>query len=150
MKRVLFVCLGNICRSPLGEGILRRMAADRGIEIEVDSAGTGDYHIGDLPDPRARAEGERRGYDMSMRARQVTPSDFKDFELIIAMDEANVSNLMKIPGADKSKIFLARSFDPTATTAHVADPYYGTEDDFKEVADQLEAACEKILDKIEP
>lgn len=148
MTRILFVCLGNICRSPLGEGILRRMAQERGIEIEVDSAGTGDYHIGDLPDHRAQSTGVKRGCDMSMRARQFRTSDFQDFDLIIVMDHQNHANVVRWRGANPEKVRLARSFDPDAVDDVVPDPYYGNLRDFEDVADMLEAACAGILDEI--
>ena len=144
MARVLFVCLGNICRSPLGEGILRRMAAEYGIAIEVDSAGTGNYHVGELPDSRARSIGAKRGCDMSMRARQFRSADFEDFDLIVAMDHSNVRDIPQWQG-DHRKIRLARSFDGGATGEIVPDPYYGTLADFEIVADMLEAACEGII-----
>jgi protein-tyrosine phosphatase len=146
--KVLFVCLGNICRSPLGEGILRRQAADAGVDIEIDSAGTGDYHIGQLPDDRAIRVGIERGCEMTMRARQFRTRDFSDFDLIVAMDEANLRALRRWPGSVPSKIRLARSFDPAAITPEVPDPYYGNHQDFEEVADMLESACQGILQEL--
>lgn len=148
VTRVLFVCLGNICRSPLGEGIFRRMARERGIEVEVDSAGTGDYHIGELPDHRARSVGAQRGCDMSMRARQFRSADFQDFDLIVVMDHANLRTVQKWAGAIPGKVRLARSFDPNAEDEVVPDPYYGDVEDFEEVATMLEAASGGILDEI--
>lgn len=149
MTRVLFVCLGNICRSPLGEGIFRRQAEERGIPVEVDSAGTGDYHIGELPDHRAQRTGKARGCDMTMRARQVRSSDFSEFDFILAMDQMNYRNLLRWPGSDPSKVFLMRSFDPDADGDEVPDPYYGDIRDFEDVADMLESACSHLLDQIE-
>jgi protein-tyrosine phosphatase len=148
VTRVLFVCLGNICRSPLGEGILRRMAKERGVDVEVDSAGTGDYHIGDLPDHRAQGVGTKRGCDMSMRARQLRSSDFQDFDLIVVMDHQNLRTVQKWPGAIPDKVRLARSFDPEAFDDIVPDPYYGNIRDFEDVAEMLEAVCAGILDEI--
>jgi len=148
MPRVLFVCLGNICRSPLGEGILRRMAVERGIEIEVDSAGTGDYHIGELPDHRARTVGAKRGCDMTMRARQFQSSDFDEFDLIVAMDHANLRDVGRWKGADPSKVRLAMSFVPEFGEEIVPDPYWGDLKDFEEVADMLEGVCAGILEEI--
>lgn len=121
------------------------MADERGLEIDVDSAGTGDYHVGDLPDRRARQVGTDRGCQMTMRARQVRAQDFDDFDLIVAMDEMNLRDLRRWPNAKPEKIRLARSFDPAANGTVVPDPYYGDLSDFEEVADMLEAACEGIL-----
>jgi protein-tyrosine phosphatase len=148
MTRVLFVCLGNICRSPLAEGILRRQAEERGVEIEVDSAGTGDYHIGELADPRARSVGEGCGCRMTMRARQVAEADFERFDLIVAMDHANHRALLRWPGSRPEKVRLARAFDPDADGEVVPDPYYGTREDFESVAAMLERACASILDTL--
>ena len=147
MTRVLFVCLGNICRSPLGEGILRRMADEAGIELVVDSAGTGDYHVGELPDHRARAEGIKRGCDMSMRARQFRAQDLVEFDLIVAMDHANIREIRRWHG-NNGNVRLAMSFHPDAVEDVVPDPYYGSLSDFEQVADMLEAACKGILEEI--
>jgi protein-tyrosine phosphatase len=145
VPRILFVCLGNICRSPLAEGILKRQAKETGVEVEVDSAGIGDWHVGQRPDPRAIKIGEAHGCAMTMRARQVRTQDFTDFDLIVAMDRSNVRELERWPGSDPTKISLARSFDPTARTLEVPDPYYGEYEDFIEVAEMLESACAAIL-----
>jgi len=145
--RVLFVCLGNICRSPLAEGILRREVEKRRLDWTVDSAGTGDYHIGDLPDSRAIATGQKRGCRMDMRARQVRSKDFEDFDLVIGMDAENMRNLGRWHGARAEKLRWMRSFDAGATGLEVPDPYYGTLDDFEEVADQLEAAIAGLIEE---
>jgi len=145
--RVLFVCLGNICRSPLAEGILRREVEKRGLDWTVDSAGTGDYHVGDLPDLRAIAVGQKRGCRMDMRARQVRTRDFEDFDLVIGMDEANMRNLSNWRGARPEKLSFMRSYDLGATGSEVPDPYYGSLDDFEEVADQLEAAIAGLIEE---
>ena len=150
MPSVLFVCLGNICRSPLAEGILRREARARGIELEIDSAGTGDYHLGSLSDERARAEGTARGCDMTMRARQVRPSDLEAYDLIVAMDNQNRRDLLRMAGPHAAKVRLMREFDPTAPlNAQVPDPYYGGPAEFAEVAEMLERAATGILDDLE-
>jgi protein-tyrosine phosphatase len=148
MQRILFVCLGNICRSPLAEGILRRQAQEAGIELEIDSAGTGDWHVGQLPDRRSIQVGQANGCDMTMRARQVRSQDFRDFDLIVAMDYANVSDLEGWRGSDPGKVRLARSFDAQAATAEVPDPYYGEYEDFIEVHAMLESACRGILNEL--
>lgn len=139
------MCLGNICRSPLGEAILRRQASELGVDIVVDSAGTGDWHVGDSPDKRAVEIGRRRGCNMALRARQVRSRDFEEFDLIVAMDRANVSDLVRWPGSQPNKVRLAMSFATTAGAVEVPDPYYGDMSDFESVADMLEAACAGIL-----
>lgn len=141
------VCLGNICRSTLAEGVLVRQAAERGIAVEVDSAGTGDWHVGRPADPRSIAEGTRRGCAMTMIGRQVRPSDFDEFDLILAMDANNERDLLRWPGTRPEKVRLIRAYDPTAPEgAEVPDPYYGDPEDFVEVADMLERACAGLLD----
>ena len=150
MKSVLFVCLGNICRSPLAEGILRRAAKARNIPLEVDSAGTGGYHIGALPDERARAEGFSRGCEMTMRARQVAPEDFVKFDYVIAMDAMNRRDLLRMAGPHTAKVRLMRSFDPDAPEgAEVPDPYYDDPARFQEVGDMIERAIDGLLTEIE-
>lgn len=142
---VLFVCLGNICRSPLGEGLLRREAEAQGIDLKIDSAGTGNWHAGELPDPRARQVGQQRGCRMDMRARQVRAADFKEFDLIVAMDYTNLRDLQKWTGADPKRIHLASAFDLESERDEVPDPYYGGIEDFESVADQLERVARGIL-----
>lgn len=150
MRSVLFVCLGNICRSPLAEGIFRREARTRGLDVVADSAGTSDYHLGSLPDDRACKEGTGRGCQMTMRARQVSPEDFKRFDLIVAMDAANLRDLRRMAGPLDHKVRLMRSFDPAAAEgADVPDPYYGGPRQFAEVGDMLERAIGGLLDTIE-
>jgi len=124
------------------------MALERHMDVEVDSAGTGDYHIGELPDPRARSIGAQHGCHMNMRARQFKSADFRDFDLIVVMDHANLRTVQKWAGAEPNKVRLARSFDPNATDEVVPDPYYGGLEDFEEVATMLEAACAGIMDEI--
>ncbi len=121
------------------------MAQEHGIPIEVDSAGTGDYHIGEMPDSRAQSTGIKRGCEMTMRARQLHESDFEKFDLLVVMDHENLRNVQRWRGAVPIKVRLARTFDPDAMDDVVPDPYYGNLRDFEDVADMLEAACAGIL-----
>ena len=117
--------------------------------MEIDSAGTGDYHIGSLPDERACAEGSSRGCAMTMRARQVRPSDFETFDLIVAMDAQNLRNLRRMAGPNAAKVRLLRAFDPTAPEgAEVPDPYYGGPAEFRDVAEMVEGAAAGLLDAL--
>lgn len=149
--RVLFVCLGNICRSPTAETVFRSKVVQRGLngEVEVDSAGTGGWHAGEAPDRRAVAEAERCGLSMSGRARQVTASDLRDFDLIIAMDEANRRDLLALATDDhiRERIQLLRDWDPEAAghDRAVPDPYYGGDREFAEMFEIVDRACEGLI-----
>ena len=147
--RILFVCLGNICRSPSAEAVLRQIAAQEAPElrIEVDSAGTAGYHIGEPPDARSQEAALRRGYDMSrQRARIVEPDDFERFDLILAMDENNLAILRRrAPAAAKERVRLFLEFAPDAGTPEVPDPYYGGARGFEEVLDLVEAASRGLI-----
>jgi protein-tyrosine phosphatase len=134
MKRVLFVCLGNICRSPLAEAALRAEAERIGLNIEIDSAGTGDWHIGHPPDPRAIAVAERNGVDIShLRARQVTPDDFRRFDHILALDSQNLANLRRMRPADaKAELSLLLDYVEGQVGQAVRDPYFGEHSVFDE------------------
>ncbi|UYV12986.1 MAG: low molecular weight phosphotyrosine protein phosphatase [Phycisphaera sp.] len=150
---ILFVCLGNICRSPLAEGIFLHMAKERGLDaLVVDSCGTGGWHEGEGPDRRAMAVAKQRGVHLPSRARQVRgESDFTRFTHIIAMDASNVENLLAM-GAPKERVRLMCSYDPAHAgkdAPDVPDPYYGGDDGFDKVFDMLVAACEGLLDEIE-
>jgi protein-tyrosine phosphatase len=155
--RILFVCLGNICRSPTAEGVMRRLVREQGLEdaIEIDSAGTGDWHVGDAPDPRATEAARRRGTVLEGAARQVTPADFQDFDLLLAMDATNLHELRQRAPDDaaRAKVRLLREFDPASADAldlDVPDPYYGGPHGFDTVLDLVEAACAGLLEEIRP
>ncbi len=143
--RVLMVCLGNICRSPTAEAMLRKKAHDLGLQdrIEVDSAGTADYHVDSAPDRRAVTHGERRGLRMkALRGRQVQAADFDRFDYILAMDEDNLANLRKLqPAGSRAEVALLMSYAPQAGSAEVPDPYYGSAEDFEHVLDLVDAAA---------
>ena len=147
--RVLMVCLGNICRSPTAEAMLRHHVHAAGLDdrIEVDSAGTADYHVDSPPDRRAVAHGEKRGLRMQhLRGRQVERADFDRFDHILAMDEDNLMNLKRIrPAGSRAKVALLMSFAPDAGAREVPDPYYGGADGFERVLDLVDSACEGFL-----
>ena len=147
--RVLMVCLGNICRSPTAEAMLRRKAHEAGLDdrIEVDSAGTADYHVDSPPDRRAVAHGERRGLRMQqLRGRQVGREDFERFDHILAMDEDNLANLLRIrPRGSHAKVALLLSFAPEAGAREVPDPYYGGAEGFEQVLDLTAAAADGFI-----
>jgi protein-tyrosine phosphatase len=153
--RVLFVCLGNICRSPTAEGTMRELVRDAGLEqqIELDSAGTGSWHVGSAPDERATAAAARRGVVLEGAARRVTLEDFDFYDLILAMDVANLRDLQELApdGERRAKVKLLREFDPAskgASELDVPDPYYGEGDGFERVLDLVQAACAGLLAQI--
>jgi len=147
--RVLMVCLGNICRSPTAEAMLRRKVHEAGLDdrVEVDSAGTSDYHVDSPPDRRAVAHGERRGLRMQhLRGRQVERVDFDRFDFILAMDEDNLADLKRIrPPGSRAKVALLMSFAPDAGAREVPDPYHGGADGFEHVLDLTAAAVDGFL-----
>lgn len=144
--------MGNICRSPTAEGVLRHVLLQRAPELDVhiDSAGTHDYHIGEAPDARARAAASRRGIDISqLRARQVASHDFQQFDLILAMDEENVRELQaRADPTYHDRIRLLMDFAPAASRRAVPDPYYGGEQGFEDVLDLLEEAMHGLIDDL--
>lgn len=151
--RVLFVCLGNICRSPTAEGVFRARAESAGLgdAVEIDSAGTGDWHVGSPPDIRAQVAAFARGVDIqSLRARQVTSEDFDRFDLVLAMDRSNLAQLEQArPAEARADLRLFLSFAPAAPVAEVPDPYYGERDGFQDVLDLIEAASDGLIADIQ-
>lgn len=149
--KVLFVCLGNICRSPAAEAIfsdfvVRRDSAER---FSIDSAGTGGYHVGDLPDSRMRIHARRRGIELTHICRQVTVEDFESFDLIIGMDASNLYNLRQLaPSVEAARKIhpMAEFFPPGCRFDHVPDPYYEGAEGFERVLDLLTDACERLYD----
>ncbi len=150
MKRILFVCLGNICRSPAAEGVFRKLASDIRFEVYCDSAGTGPWHVGKAPDQRMQATAKRRGYDLShLSARQVELSDFYEFDYLMAMDLDNHSNLLAMAPANRDcdiRLFLDFA---QSETREVPDPYYGGSSGFETVLDLIEDAAQGFLDHLE-
>jgi protein-tyrosine phosphatase len=155
--RLLFVCLGNICRSPTAEGVMADLIEREGLadRITVDSAGTGGWHVGAAPDERASAAAAARGIALTSRARKVAVADFDSADLILAMDAQNAEDLRDAAPDDaaRAKVRLLRSFDPASVAAgdlDVPDPYYGDGDGFALVLDQVQAACAGLLAEIRP
>lgn len=146
--KVLMVCLGNICRSPMAEGILRHKAHINGWNIQVDSAGTGGWHAGEAPDSRAMAYMERKGISIKkLRARQFTVNDFHEFDLILPMDTDNYRNVSALkPGGSKAEVRMVMELLYPGKNVAIPDPYYGGEDGFAKVYDMLDAALENIYE----
>jgi protein-tyrosine phosphatase len=154
--RVCFVCLGNICRSPTAEGVMKRLIEQAGWKgrVEVDSAGTGAYHVGERADPRSRDEARRRGVELESRARQFARDDFERFDYVLAMDRQNFRNLERLASgpAQRRKLHMLRSFDAQAVTRgqeDVPDPYYGGDNGFAAVYDICEAGCRGLLQHLQ-
>lgn len=152
--RILFVCLGNIVRSPLAENLFRHKAGQAGLGhiYEVDSAGTSAYHVGEAPDARMRRVASRRGLDYDGRARQFEPQDFERFDLIIAMDAENASSVLRVARtpAQREKVRRMREFDPQGgPQASIPDPYYGGMQGFEKVYDIMERSVDGLLNALE-
>jgi protein-tyrosine phosphatase len=148
--RVLMVCLGNICRSPLAQGILEHNAKEKGVELEVDSAGTSAFHQGDQPDPRSISIAFLKGIDITkQRARQFVAEDFKRFDIIFVMDKSNYNDVVKLTSKreDIEKVRLIRNEDLEGSNKQVPDPYYGGDEGFEEVFDMLDSATKAFLTK---
>lgn len=147
---VLFVCLGNICRSPSADGMLRKKLAEHGLDekVTVDSAGTGDWHIGKAPDQRSQAAAAARGYAISnLRARQVVAEDFDKFDYVLAMDKSNIENMKEFMPSGKVRTqpeLILERFGNDKSITEVPDPYYGGEEGFQTVLDLLETACDNL------
>ena len=160
--RMLFVCLGNICRSPTAEGVMRALVAEAGLDgsIELESAGTGSWHAGSPPDARAAGVARNRGMALEGSARQIRPEDFQRFDLLLAMDRETLRELVRLADGpeERAKVRLLREFDPASAAdgpgarvsgeLDVPDPYYGAPGGFEEVFDLVQAACEGLLEQI--
>ena len=150
---VLFVCLGNICRSPLAEGVFRHILDQEGVSdrFRVDSAGTGGWHVGESPDHRSARSAATHGVTLTGHARQVQPEDFRRFEYILAMDQSNLSHLLQYREGvgGEAALYLLREFDPEGGPgAEVPDPYYGGPNGFEEVYDIVDRSCRHFLDHV--
>lgn len=149
--RILFVCLGNICRSPAAEGIFKRIAHERGLNVEVDSAGTSGWHEGEPADGRMRRAARNRGYELTSISRPVRRSDFSRFDLLVAMDDSNYDNLRQLANTieEDDKVVRMADFLDRKDFDHIPDPYYGGADGFDLVIDLLEEASENLASEIQ-
>lgn len=149
--KILFVCLGNICRSPMAEGLMKSKIENRSLQnLAVDSAGTSNYHIGESPDKRMTETAAMHGIYLSSRARQFKQKDFDEFDCIIPMDQSNKNNILKLArnDKDKNKVILMREYDEKSKGSDVPDPYFGGQKGFEEVYEILDRSTEKLLNSI--
>lgn len=149
--KILVVCLGNICRSPMAEGVLRQKFDEAGVEAEIDSAGTSDFHIGEGPDKRAVANMDKNGFDISMlRARQFTVNDFDKYDEIYVMDESNYENVIALArnDSDKKKVDLFMNIAHPGENIDVPDPYFGGESGFQNVYEMLSQSADVLISKL--
>jgi len=151
--KIVFVCLGNICRSPTAEGIFQHLVNERGLDpyFYVDSAGTSAYHIGEPANSKSQKLANEHGVELRSRARQFEKNDLEEFDLIVAMDRENLANIKSLDGSKdyEEKIVLLRDFDPNPGDGEVPDPYFGGMDGFKNVFDIVKRSCKALLDELE-
>lgn len=149
-RSVLFVCMGNICRSPTGEGVLQHLVETQNLQnrVRIDSAGTINYHMGNRADPRMRQAAKKRGYDLNSRARQITSADLMNFDLVIAMDVDNFADIERLHDQPTASIKMLSDFLDDQWPNNVPDPYYGGDDGFEYVLDMIEAACPAVLTEL--
>lgn len=150
---ILFVCLGNICRSPAAQAVMQRLVDERGLtdRFYIDSAGIGGWHVGDLPDKRMRVHARPRGYELTHRARKVQSSDFEDFDLIVGMDAANIDDLCSLAATIEQQdkvVMMGDYIRQYPNYDHVPDPYYEGSEGFELVLDLLEDSCDNLLNRI--
>jgi len=153
MIKVIFICLGNICRSPLAEGVFKHLVSEEGLEnkISAASAGTSGWHIGERPDPRSVEVALQNGIALDSRGRKAVSEDFQEFDYIIAMDKNNYADMKRLPGASKTgaaKLRLMRDFDESGKGLDVPDPYYGGDEGFQKVYEMLDRSCRNLLEEI--
>jgi len=150
MQKILFVCLGNICRSPLAEGIMLKLISDKNLPIEIDSAGTSNFHVGETPDYRTVLNAKKHGVDLTpLKARQFSEKDFNNFDVIYVMDKSNMTNVLAIAKnkeqEQKVELFLNTLFPNQ--NMEVPDPYFGGEEGFEDVFNPVYSTCEKMIEK---